>query len=64
MECLTQPCYASDMHPECSILNDVSYYHIQEAEKRLSSGSDLKASAGSRTVHMETQGEGGDEGNY
>ncbi|KAG7622986.1 MutL C-terminal dimerization [Arabidopsis suecica] len=57
LECLTQPCNASQMHLKCSILDDVSYDHIQETEKRLSSASDLKASAGCRTVHSETQDE-------
>lgn len=51
------------MHRKPSILDDVSYDHTQETEKRLSSVSDLKASAGSRTVHSETQSEDGDEGN-
>uniref|UniRef100_A0A1J3I7S4 DNA mismatch repair protein MLH3 n=1 Tax=Noccaea caerulescens TaxID=107243 RepID=A0A1J3I7S4_NOCCA len=54
LECLTQPCDAH-MHPKGKILDDVSYDHIQETEKRLSSGSGLKASAGNRTVNMETQ---------
>ncbi|CAA7035665.1 unnamed protein product [Microthlaspi erraticum] len=61
LECLTQPCDASHMHTKGKILDDVSYDHIKETEKRLTSGSDLKASAGNRTVNMETQGEGGDE---
>jgi len=51
------------MHLKCSILDDVSYDHIQETEKRLSSASDLKASAGCRTVHSETQDEDVHEGN-
>lgn len=47
------------MHLKCNILDD----HIQETDKRLSSASDLKASAGCRTLHSETQNEDGDEGN-
>lgn len=47
------------MHLKWNILDD----HIQETEKRLSSASDLKASAGCRTVHSETQDEDGGEGN-
>ncbi|CAE6157866.1 unnamed protein product [Arabidopsis arenosa] len=57
LECLTQPCNASHMHLKCNILDD----HIQETEKRLSSASDLKASAGCRTVLSETQDEDGGE---
>ncbi|CAH2076643.1 unnamed protein product [Thlaspi arvense] len=61
LECLTQPCNASPMHLKGSILDDESYDHIQETEKSLSSASDLKASAGCRTVHSETQDEDVDE---
>ncbi|CAN7016041.1 unnamed protein product [Brassica rapa subsp. trilocularis] len=55
LECLTQPCNASH------ILDDVSYDHLQEPEKSMSSASDLKASAGCSIVHSETRDEDGDE---
>ncbi|KFK30189.1 hypothetical protein AALP_AA7G229700 [Arabis alpina] len=61
LECLTQPCNASHMDLKCGILDDVSNDHIQETEKKLSSASDLKASAGFRTVLRETHCEDGDE---
>ncbi|KAL0660365.1 hypothetical protein Bca4012_080950 [Brassica carinata] len=55
LECLTQPCNASH------IFDDVSYDHLQEPEKSLSSASDLKASAGCSIVHSEARDEDGDE---
>ncbi|KAL0739477.1 hypothetical protein Bca4012_015687 [Brassica carinata] len=61
LECLTQPCNASHMHLNCSILDDVSYDHPQEPGKSMSSASDLKASAGCSIVHSETRDEDGDE---
>ncbi|XP_010446913.1 PREDICTED: DNA mismatch repair protein MLH3-like isoform X1 [Camelina sativa] len=61
LECLTQPCNTSYMHPKPSIVDDVSYDHKQETEKRLISASDLKASADCRTVHSETQKDDGDK---
>ncbi|XP_024005255.1 DNA mismatch repair protein MLH3 [Eutrema salsugineum] len=61
LECLTQPCNASHMHLKCSILDEVSNDHIQETEKRLSSASDLKVSAGCRIVQSETRVEDEDE---
>ncbi|XP_033142173.1 DNA mismatch repair protein MLH3 isoform X3 [Brassica rapa] len=54
LECLTQPCNGS-------ILDDVSYDHLQEPGKSMSSASDLKASAGCSIVHSETRDEDGDE---
>nr|VDC84217.1 unnamed protein product [Brassica rapa] len=54
LECLTQPCNGS-------ILDDVSYDHLQEPGKSMSSVSDLKASAGCSIVHSETRDEDGDE---
>ncbi|KAJ0240725.1 DNA mismatch repair protein MLH3 [Hirschfeldia incana] len=57
LECLTQPCNASHMHREGSILDDVSYDHL----KSMSSASDLKASDGCSIVHSETQDEEGNE---
>ncbi|KAF8101520.1 hypothetical protein N665_0204s0017 [Sinapis alba] len=61
LECLTQPCNASHMHLSCSILDDVSYDHLQEPGKIMSSASDLKASAGCSIVHSEIRDEDGDE---
>ncbi|KAJ4898911.1 MUTL protein-like protein 3 [Raphanus sativus] len=61
LECLTQPCNTSHMHLNDSILDDVSYDHLQEPGKRMSSASDLKASAGCSIVHSETRDEDGDE---
>ncbi|XP_023634478.1 DNA mismatch repair protein MLH3 [Capsella rubella] len=61
LECLTQPCNTSHMYPKRSIINDVSYDHIQETEESLNSASDLKASTGCRTVHPETLEEDGDK---
>ncbi|CAN6881118.1 unnamed protein product [Brassica oleracea] len=55
LECLTQPCNASH------IFDDVSYDHLQEPEKSMSSASDLKASAGCSIVHSEARYEDGDE---
>ncbi|KAF3485932.1 hypothetical protein F2Q69_00057923 [Brassica cretica] len=56
LECLTQPCNASH------IFDDVSYDHLQEPEKSMSSASDLKASAGCSIVHSEARDADGDEG--
>ncbi|CAH8315012.1 unnamed protein product [Eruca vesicaria subsp. sativa] len=61
LECLTQPCNASHMHLKSSILDDVSYDHLQEPGKSMSSASDLKASAGCSILHSETRDEDGDE---
>ncbi|KAL1215632.1 DNA mismatch repair protein MLH3 [Cardamine amara subsp. amara] len=57
LECLTQPCNGSQTHLKCNILDDVLHDHMQETGRRLSSASELKASAGCRTVHSETQDE-------